>query len=235
MNETIPHTIKQIEKNNDVVVLNIAPKKGEVFSFKPGQYVMLALYDKKGEIWQKRPFSICSSPLNKDYFQLAIKVHGEFTQKITTLKEGDSVGVSGPNGFFTFNEAKMKEVVFLAGGIGITPFMSAIYYISEKNLPNKVTLLYSNKTKEDILFFEKLKSISQKHKNIKVIFTLTDNFPNSWEYEKERIDKTMLKKYCFPFGEKYFSLCGPLKFMESIASQLKEYGISEDHIKMERF
>jgi len=131
---------------------------------------MLTLYDKEGNVWQQRPFSICSSSLNKKFIQLAIKVYGEFTQKVITLKKGNNVGISGPYGFFVFNEKKMKETVLLAAGIGITPFMSIIRYISESELTNKILLFYSNKRIENIVFLEELKSISQKHKNIKIIF-----------------------------------------------------------------
>ncbi len=235
MNKTFTYKINKIEKTHDVVLLNIVPERGEIFDFKPGQFVILAIYDKKGNVWQQRPFSICSSTLNKEYLQLAIKVHSEFTKKITTLKIKDSVGVSGPYGFFTFNETKMKDIVFLAGGIGITPFMSAIRYVCEKKLSNKLTLLYSNKTKEDIVFFEELKSISQEYKNIQTIFVLTDDAPRLWEHEKGRIDKIMLNKYCSPFKEKHFLLCGPLGFMESLTAYLEAKDVSKNYIEMERF
>ncbi len=235
MNETSTYVINRIEKNHNIVVLNITPKEGDIFDFKPGQFVMLAIYNKKENIWRQRPFSICSSPLNKKYLQLAIKVYGEFTQKIAILKKGDHVGISGPYGFFTFNESKMKKVVFIAGGIGITPFISAIRYVSEKELPNEITLLYSNKTGKDVIFLKELKSISRKCKNIQVIFILTNDNSARFKYEKGRIDKAMIEKYCLSHREKLFSLCGPLKFMKSMMSYLEEIEVSEDHIKMERF
>lgn len=235
MNNNFIYKISNTEKIGDVVVLNITPKEGSVFDFKPGQFVMIGIYDKDGNIWQRRPFSICSSPLNKKYLQLAIKVYGEFTQKIATLKKDDEVEISIPSGFFVFNENRMKETVFLAGGIGITPFISAIRYVSEKNLPNKIILLYSNKMKKDIIFFEELKSISQKHKNIQVFFILTNETPEHMKYESGRIDENMLKKYCSPFTEKYFSLCGPPMFMEAIITQLKKNEVQTDHIDTERF
>lgn len=235
MKNFFKYKVSEVRVRNNIVVIDITPKEGVVFNFRPGQFIMLGIYDKKGNVWQQRPFSICSSPLNKKYLQLAIRVSGEFTKKVATLKKSDYVSVTGPSGFFTFNENKMSDVVFLAGGIGITPFLSAIRYISEKELKNKVTLLYSNRTKEDIIFFEELKSISQMHKNIKIIFILTDGMSEHWQYETKMIDEDMLKKYCYPFKEKYFSLCGPLGFMESMTTQLEKNGVSKDHIDMERF
>ncbi len=229
------YKINKIEKIQDVVILDTMPEKGEVFNFIPGQFIMLTLYNTDGEISQQRPFSICSSPLNKNRLQLAIKIHGEFTQKVATLKNGDYVGISKPTGFFTFNEKRMENSVFIAGGIGITPFMSAVRYISEKGLSNKITLLYSNKTKKNIIFLKELESLSKEHKNIEVIFTLTDKIPDRWKYEQGRIDITMIKKYCLSFDEKYFSVCGPSGFIESIITQLEKSGVTKDYIDMERF
>ncbi len=217
--------------SNNVVILELQPKTGTIFTFRPGQYTMLSL-ENVDNIKQPRPFSISSSPTNKKLIQLAIKVHGDFTQKVSKLKIGDTVTLSKPNGFFTFNEEN-KKVVFLAGGIGITPFMSAIRYVSEKNLKNKITLIYSNKTKKDIVFLNDLEEISKKYTNIQTIFTLTDT--NSEKYENERIDIEMIKKYTQLNNDTLFSLCGPIAFMESIKQQLLDAGVKNDNIDMERF
>ncbi len=235
MNGIYKYTVGRIEKNRDVVFLDIFPKEGEVFDFKAGQFIMLALYDEDGEVYDKRPFSICSSPLNKKFIQLAIKIEGEFTNKVATLKEGDFVGVVGPSGFFVFNETRMKDVVFFAGGIGVAPFVSAIRYISDKKLENNVILFYSNKTKEDIAFFDELKLISKELKNIQVVFTISDDISESWGYEKGRIDEDMIKKYSPDFVGKYFSLCGPISFMNAMIAILKKNGVADEHIDMERF
>ena len=64
---------------------------------------------------------------------------------------------------------------------------------------------------------------------------LTNDIPDSWEFEKGRIDKDMLKKHCSSFEGKYFSLCGPLGFIESMAEQLEKEGVLKSYIEMERF
>lgn len=227
--------IKNIELHTDVMILNIFPIEGNIFNFRPGQYAMLAIFDKNGKVWQSRPFSICSSPTNRNYLQFAIRIGGEFTKELATLKKGDTIGVSPPQGFFTFNENKMKKTVFLAGGVGITPFMSALRYVSEKRLQNKITLLYSNRTKDSITFLEELKQIQKQNKNINIIFILTDDTPGGWTGEQGRINDRMIKKYCNPFDEKYFLLCGPSSFMESISTLLKQNGVQDEYINRERF
>lgn len=235
MYKFIAFTIQNIKLNADVVILNLSPIEGDIFDFKPGQYAMLAIFDKNGKVWQSRPFSICSSPTNRDYLQFAIRIEGEFTKRLAALKNGDTVGVSLPQGFFTFNEHKMETTIFLAGGIGITPFMSTLRYVSDKSLQNKITLLYSNKTEESIIFLEELKQIQKENKNIKMIFTLTDNISNIWTGERGMIDNEMIVKYCHPFEEKFFSLCGPLGFMKAISTLLKQNGVKDEYLNMERF
>lgn len=235
MHEFTTFIIEDIKLNTGIAILNIFPNEGDIFNFRSGQYVMLVIFDENGKVWQSRPFSICSSPTNKNYLQFAIKIEGEFTKKLATLKQGDTIGVSLPHGFFTFNEDRMEETVFLAGGIGITPFMSALRYVSERKLQNKITVLYSNSTKESIIFFEELKQIQEENKNIKIIFTITNDIPYDWINEQGRINDRMIKKYCTPFEERYFSLCGPLGFMESILILLKQNGVQGGYIDMERF
>lgn len=233
--ESKPYIVKRIKQINGVVFLDLVPKQGDVFNFSPGQFAMVALYDENGAVWKQRPFSICSPPTSKNHLQFAIKIFGEFTHKIASLEEGDKLGVAGPYGFFIFDETKMKNVVFLAGGIGITPFVSMIRYASEKNLTNKILLFCSIKTKDDIVCLEELESFSRQNKNFRVVFTLTSDIPNNWLYEKGRIDEEMLKKYCPSFADKYFFLCGPSGFMTAMKEYLIKNGVQENLIITENF
>lgn len=221
--------------SSDKLSLNFVPEKGSVFNFKPGQWVFLYFYNNNGSLWGKLAFSVCSAPTNKVYIQLGIKVAGTFTQRMAKMKTGERVGISGPYGFFTFEEKKMRNTVFLAGGIGITPFMSMIRYIKDKKLKNKLTFIYSNRDKNDIAFYKELELLSQQSKDCRVIFTLTGKIPTLWRGEKGRINGRILRKYCFPYKEKYFFICGPLPFMEKMVKYLKHSGVSQDRIKIERF
>ena len=232
--KVFPYKIKKkFYLARNIIGLDLIPQDGEIFGFKPGQFVMLALYDKQGKIWQQRAFSICSSPANKDYIQLGIKIQGLFTQKLDKLKKGDKVGISGPYGFFVFDEKIMKDVVFLAGGIGVTPFISAIRYANDKDLDNQLILIYSNKTRQDTAFYDELNQVAKENKNFKVIFTLTQEEPEVWKGEKGRINAEMLKKYCSPLKNKYFLFCGPAGFLKAIDTCLLDIGVSKDYIKKE--
>ena len=235
MDDNKIYSVKNIKQINGVVLLTLIPEQETIFDFKPGQFAMIALYDENGKTWKQRPFYVCSPPTNKNYIQFAIKIFGEFTHRIAVLKEGDKVGVSGPYGFFIFDEAKMRDVVFLAGSIGVTPFVSMIRYASEKSLANKILLLYSIKTKDDIVCLGELETISRQNKNFQVVFALTSDFPDDWQHEKGRIDENMLKKYRSSFADKYFFLCGPPGFMDAMKKILTNNGVPQNFIIVENF
>ena len=120
------------------------------FDYKPGQYVILEL-DAEDLEGNTRPLSIASSP-TEGFILLSTKIRDTpFKQKLIALKPGDKVKVKGPMGMFTLKE-DAKEIVFLGGGIGITPFRDMIKYAADRKLAIKLTLLYSNKTAADIVY-----------------------------------------------------------------------------------
>jgi len=231
------YTIKEKkETTHNVFALKLAPQDGgQVFDYKPGQYVMIGIKNENGEVDEKRAFSLASSPTNKDYIELGFKIYGPFTQKTASLKEGDGIAVSEPTGTFTFSENRSTGSMMLAGGIGVTPLMSMIRYACDKKLPNKITLLYSNKTENDIVYYNEFKKLSEENSNFRVIFTITDDISADWQGERGRIDKEMIKKYAGSLSSDHFLLCGPPGFMEATINNLKELGVSEMQIEMEKF
>lgn len=229
------YTVQNILCQNGVVMLNLAPIEGKPFTFKSGQFAMISLFNADGSVWKTRPFSICSSPTDKDHLEFTIKIYGEFTHAIANLKRGDRVGVSGPYGVFVFKEEEMKSVVFLAGGIGVAPFMSMIRYATAKRLPNELTLLYSMKTGNDLVFVDELKALAEENEKLRVIFTVTENIPDAWSHERGMIDETMLNRHCSSFAGTHFLLCGPPGFMDAMKQCLAKRGVPKDRILFEAF
>lgn len=225
---------RHIRETHNVVILDLKPEEGEVFSFHPGQFVMLHLNNHDGTQWRKLPYSICSSPLEKKHIQLCFKIYGEFTQRMAKLEEGEVVEISGPYGRFTFHENPMESVVMLAGGIGITPFMSMLRYVTVKNLPNSMLLLYGNQTPHDIAFRNELYELETKNKNISVVYTVDQAAPG-WRGETGFINVSMLEKYCSPLNGKYFFLCGPMAFVETMKKILLACRINKDYVIIEKF
>ncbi len=232
------YKVKDIFKApGNVIILNITPTSGEIFDYIPGQYAMISPYDKNGLQMSSRPFSIASSPTQKNYLQFGIKVTGKFTKRLSELKIGDKISVYGPYGEFTYNEKKYPDSVFIAGGIGITPFINSIRYSNEKQSLQNITLLYSSRKIETATFKNELEDISEKNKNLKTIFSITDeNIASPKENtENRRIDTEMLLKYSKPIKNKTFFICGPEKFMEAMENKLLSIGVKSKNIKYEIF
>ncbi|MCS7109428.1 MAG: FAD-binding oxidoreductase [Candidatus Micrarchaeota archaeon] len=224
---------EKFNQTSDVVTLRLSPLDPFPMDFKPGQFVNLYI-QRENEPLLARPYSIASSPLNKDYLELTIKIipNGRFTPRVAALKVGDVVKIGGPFGkFFFLDEEKMKDIILIGGGCGITPFISMIRYVAEKNLDIKLTYFYSARTMDSILYKNELESIARSHKNIKVIFTCTREESKSWNGERGRINIDMIKKYVDIKDEnKYYMLCGPPEMIKSLVEQLKSAGIKEEKI-----
>ncbi|MFC1730780.1 FAD-binding oxidoreductase [candidate division KSB1 bacterium] len=231
-----------VQENNttpgDVVVIKLVPQKGgPVFDFKPGQYAMLSFQSKTGKLFTSHPFSIASSPTQRDHLQFGIKIEGNFTQNIAKLEPGDTVSVSGPYGSFVFDENKYQNVVHVAGGIGITPFISAARYATDKGLSNKLTMLYSSQTLASATFLNDIKKLQETNPNFKAIFSITkEDVPDHSTFlEKGYIDKEMILKHASPVGDKTFLLCGPPKFMEAMEGHLQSLGVPKNRVLKEEF
>ena len=225
------YTLQNNIRKNNVTFLTLKPVN-EGITFKPGQFAMLGLYDKNGEV-EERPFSICGAS-NKSTLQFAVKIVGEFTNRLASITNGEKLHVSGPYGSFIINDED-NDLVFFAGGIGVAPFVSMIRDSVEKNTQKKILLFYSIKTREDIVCIEELESIAEKNKNITIVFTLTKDVPEEWKYDKGRISEEMIKKYCPSFENKRFLLCGPYGFMDTMYMYLVENGAAKDAIMRENF
>ncbi|HET8991494.1 MAG TPA: FAD-dependent oxidoreductase [Candidatus Saccharimonadales bacterium] len=207
-------------------------------AFQPGQYAAIS-YEKRGKPSAARCFSIVSSPTDQHTLQFSMRVRGRFTNAITKLKPGDIVDVYGPFGGFVFDMTSDKRAVFIAGGIGITPFMSILRYLRALNATNEVTLLYSCATQDDIPFQDELLAIAEAHPHIKVIFVIgkgpTDKLPNghvrTGHITPELIDSVVKEHY----NELRFFLCGPPLFMKPMVKSLIKQGANKKDILTEAF
>jgi len=167
--------------------------EGKAIDFMPGQYFMISLEDDK----TRKPYSIASSPTDKEYIEITFNLVGEFTKKLFQLKEGNSLILEGPYGRMVFEEDSGKNIVLIAGGLGVVPLRSMIRYCKGKKLDNQITLIYSSKNEEDFIFRKEIEA-----SGIEFISRITS--------DKGRIDRELLKKYA---GEdKVFYICGSLNF-----------------------
>jgi len=205
--------------------------------FKPGQFCFVTLIspsytDDKGN---QRIFSIVNSPNEKDVIMIATRITGSaFKRSLAELSSGAEVEISDAMGEFTLPEDKSKPVVFITGGIGITPFISMLRYVNEEKLGYNITMLYSNRDKESTAFFDELKNLSQElKKSFKLVMTMTDD--KQWEGEKQRIDAQFIKKYVKDIDNSIFMMAGPPGMVEAVQEVLKDIGVKEQNIRIDSF
>ena len=207
-------------------------------AFQPGQYAAIS-YQKRNKLSHARCFSIVSSPTDQHTLQFSMRVRGHFTTSLSKLQQGDLVDVNGPFGGFVFDTSRDKTAVFIAGGIGITPFISMMRYLSALNADNDVTLLYSCATQDDIPFGDELRAIQQTHPNLKVIFVIghgpADQLPKeqavTGRVTPELLDQVTNKHY----DDRRFFICGPPVFMKAMSGTLTKQGAPKTNVLSEAF
>ncbi|MBD3155258.1 MAG: oxidoreductase [Candidatus Aenigmarchaeota archaeon] len=228
--ERILELIEIRKETHDVKTFRL--KLDEKLDFIPGQYCLISFTDEKYPDG-KKPFTFATSPTENSYVEFTIKKMGEFTTSLHGLSKGEKLEMDGPRGeSLNFDESVDKDVIFITGGSGITPFMSALRYSIDKNLKNKLTLFFSNRTLEDIIYRKELGKLGGKD-HIEVIHTLTQKVPDNWEGEEGRIDKEMIKKYVDNLSEKLWYICGPPPMVDAMRELLTELNVPEDNLRIE--
>lgn len=120
--------------------------------------ILRLIYD--GLVGEPHPFTISSSS-SAEWLSVSIKTVGDFTEKIGTTKPGDYALIDAPYGRFSFLEFPAQKYLFIAGGIGITPFMSMLRFICDNRISREVLLLWGNRTERDIAFQDELDEMEE--------------------------------------------------------------------------
>jgi ferredoxin-NADP reductase len=227
--------VRITKETPDTSTFRLEPVEGKGISFRPGQFVNLILLDEKGGLKGSKPYSIASSPLDTKGIELTIKLSGgQFTGQLSGLKEGAVVGLMGPFGSFTYDD-KIKDVVILTGGVGITPFRSLWRYINDKGLDTKVTIIYSCRTPADIAYMKELEELPARNKNIKVVLTCTREVPPSWNRLRGRINADMIRQAAGNLSSHDYYICGPTAMVIELEKALIDAGVDAGKIHAEKW
>lgn len=170
--------------------------------------------------------------------QFSMRSKGHYTKAIAGLKAGDKVKVRGPFGGFVLDSSHEPEVVLIAGGIGITPFMSMIRYAAAASLSNKVTLMFSCQNQDDIPFKHEIVELERQNPHFQAVFIIGDGPTGSLHGQKiakGRITPEIVKDVLPSFANKTFFVCGPPPFMKAVIKQLEGMGIPKSVIMTEAF
>ena len=188
-----------------------------------------------------RAYSISSSPKDslEGKYVLTIKlVEGGLMSRyiFDTWTEGRSVEVSAPAGNFEYQELRdAKKVICLAGGSGITPFVSMANAIKDGDEDFEMTLLYGSRNYDNILFREELDALQKECDKVKVVHVLSDEKKAKKGTEKGFITAELIKKYA-PENEEYsIFICGPQQMYDFLDSELEKLGKEKKYIRHEMF
>lgn len=198
----------------------------------PGQFFFITLKSNGKEM--KKHFSFSSSPTEQNYIEFTKKLtESEFSSILKKLVNDNWAKIEAPFWEVHFYR-RIQKIALLAGGIGITPFRSICRYCTDKQLKNRITLIYGNRTEEDIVFREELEDMQKLNKNLKCVFTINEGNDN-WKGVTGFINPKMIKKEIYDYKNTIFFLCGLPGMVEGLKGILDQLGIAADHIRAEYF
>ena len=225
-----------IDETPSAKTLRLVSKDNYLPPFLAGQY--LALYLEIGGIRTSRPYSISSPPNQAGFYDITIRrVENGLVSNylLDEIKPGDTLVGSGPAGSFYFNPLiHKKTMVCIAGGSGITPFMSIIREIVECGLDRTIYLFYGNRKAADVIFDGELRRISKKFQNIHYIPVIeepAEGFAGACGF----ITRDVLRNALEDIEDKSFFICGPQGLYDFCLPQVEDLGVPRRKIKQEMY
>ncbi len=205
-------------------VIKIVTEKPDGYKFNPGQATLVTI-NKPGWLEEKRPFTFSCLP-EDDYLEFTIKTYPDrkgVTNELLKLKQEDELILHDVYGAIAYK----KEGIFIAGGAGVTPFISILRNLHKKNEIGNNVLVFANKTSADIILEKEFKKI------------LGNAFVNILSDEKlagyhnGRISEEFLKENITDFDQQFY-ICGPLPMIEAMVKQLTNLGVDKNAITKEK-
>ncbi|MEO8105204.1 MAG: FAD-dependent oxidoreductase [Candidatus Saccharibacteria bacterium] len=215
-----------------------ASQPAEAFDHEPGQYATIS-FKRKYRPTPARCFSIVTAPEETGKLQFCMRNRGRFTRAVTDLKPGDPVAVRGPFGGFIIEPSHAAKIVLLAGGIGITPFMSMIRHAAFTQSTTDITLIYSCPNQQDMPFFEELIKLERTNPHFSVVFSISAGPIDRLNQERiysGRIGAELLEAVIAgTFNDRTFFICGPPGFMKGLSAMLADKAVDDRQIVTEAF
>lgn len=221
-----------------VWTLTFTPPPGRKdFDFLPGQWQFVTLLRGRGLPEEEHHFTISSSPREQGSHTSTIKEVGDFTATIGQTEPGDQAVIQGPFGRFSHVvHPEVRDLVFIAGGIGITPLMSNLRHMRDTGADKHVLLLYANSTEEDIVFRDELASLEAGEKPSLRVVHIISRPGADWTGEQGHLNQEKLQRLC---GDRLawstFFLSGPPGLVAAMLATLEKVGVDSSRICVEYF
>ena len=221
---------------SEAKTIRFASKTGYLPPFEAGQY--LNVFTEIDGVRTSRPYSLSSSPKQRGYYEITVaKIPTGFVSDffIDTVKVGDEFEASSPAGVFHYNPVSHhKHSVFLAGGSGVTPFMSMTREILEGGLDRVVTLIYGMRSEDIAIFHNEFCELAKKYPNFKYVPVVSDANAKTTA-KKGFIDSACVIEAIGDITDKTFYLCGPQIMTDFCKKALEELNVRNKDIRREMF
>ena len=196
--------------------------------FHPGQYANIRFLGES----KYHAFSIASSSAQTNELELVVKREREFTTRLLMSPLGTELEVMAPLGRFMAESD--GDVIMIAGGVGVTPFLSTVRSARDKNLKDRqYWLFYSVRTRNAFFNEEELRRLPSENSNIHLVLTMTREQQPVWDGEYGHFSREMLLKHLASFENKTFYTCGPTKMAEEMVKVLVDAGVPKERVRME--
>ena len=207
------------------------------FDFLPGQFLQVEVEPEPGKT-SRRSYTIASSPTQRAFVEITVKREdrGAVSKFMNEkLAVGDLLQVAGPFGAFTFTGSDADSIVLIAGGVGITPIMSVLRYLTDRVWPGEIFLLYGARSTEEFVFREEIERLERRHANLHVLAAMQRTPGTVWLGPEGNLTKELVAGAVPGIAERRVHLCGPPPMMAAVRQILLELGVAEAQIHTEAF
>ncbi|WP_133821456.1 FAD-binding oxidoreductase [Tahibacter aquaticus] len=229
--------VQIFEESPNVVTLRLTDPSGGSLPFRhlPGQFVTFTV--KPNDQMVKRSYTIASSPTRRDYVEVTVKreEHGTVSGFLHSVRVGDTLQTTGPSGNFTFVGDGANSIVLISGGVGITPMMSVVRYLTDRSWPSDIFFIFGCRGEKDVIYREELEYLQRRHPNLHLAITAIDVASADWPYARGNITKELLSQAVPHIEIRRVHLCGPKPMMDALKPVLIELGVPLEQIKTEIF
>jgi predicted ferric reductase len=214
--------------------VEVAPEVGKIFNYIPGQFAFIS-FQSESINSEEHPFTISSTPSRTQNLQFTIQCSGDWTRSINSLKPGDTASIDGPYGRFGYAFCNnFREFIMIAGGIGITPMLSMLRNMADRGNSKKVTLIWSNRTRGEIIYADEFINLEQILDELEITYLFTRQKEESGA--GERLNRIKLESILS--GHKRQApvfICGPPAMMKAAREDMIQIGFDRSLIFTEEF
>lgn len=225
-----------IEETASSKTFRLISADGYLPPFQAGQYINI--FVNLAGIRSSRPYSIASSPSQTAYYDVTVRrVEDGFVSNylLDEVTIGNSLTSTSPAGLFYYNPLfHGNNLVFLAGGSGITPFMSMIREVTDRGLDRNITLIYGSRDPDDMIFKDELEDRAQRHGNFTFIPVISEP-PPSYSGHTGFITAELMQKLLDDVKDRMFYVCGPEEMYTFCLPELDKLGMPKKRVRQEVF